>query len=153
MTEIEIKNLVEEKTGVDITQTNRKQEVIIAKRIYFYIGRMLYGISNARLSRAIKLHHSTCSIHYDRALKWIETRDTAFCAELNKVIGYELISGASYKKYVAEKTEDNSKDILELIKAIPEDKRDEAYERIEAMVKGYNMVHGKDKITIIQAYE
>jgi|14_taG_2_1085336.scaffolds.fasta_scaffold15633_4 asparagine N-glycosylation enzyme membrane subunit Stt3 len=154
MTREEIKELVESKTGHSLIQKKRNKEIVVAKRVYFYIGRKMFKLTNQHLCTLIKVDHSTSSIHYDRAVKWVNKKDIEFCNELNKVLGYEYVQGLGIKKMKRKSyVKLDAEALNDLIEAIPEEKRDEALERIKAMVKGYNMVHGKDKITIIEAYE
>ena len=154
MTREEIKKLVEEKTGHNLLHKNRSKDLVIAKRVYFFIGRRLCDLTNQHLCSYLNIDHSTASIHYDRASSWVEQKDVHFCNVLNKVLGYKYVTGLKLKELrhdVHTKLSEDS--ITDLIEAIPEDKRSEALERFKLMVKGYNMVHGKDKITIIRGYE
>ena len=153
MTPLEIQELVEEKTNLNIKVKSRDGDIVIAKRVYFYIGRMLYDISNAKLCKHLGLNHSTASVHYDKAVSWVEQKDIRFCSVLNHVIGYQLITGVNIRIPGKKKSKTNTSDIFELNKIIPDEHRDEAYERIKAMINGYNMVHGVDKVTVIKGYD
>ena len=142
-----IRKQVEEYLNVDVRAVNRKKEFVRAKRLYCFVSRHVHNHSLYAIAEEANIDHSSVYHHSAKFKQWLEMGDSQSVGDLYRCFGIDATKDKAIQR--REKTVDK---FLELLNTIPEDKHEEAYKRIEAMVKGYNQKH-EDTITLINGYE
>jgi len=142
-----IKEKVESYYGVDIMVKSRKAEIIEAKRMFCYYARKharnhtVKRYSFRQISEFLGIHHATIIHHAKTIGYWVKNQDEEILKDIWNIFELNL----SKKKDIFAQSSPKSFDSFAFyLKQIPENKLPEALDRVRAMAKGYNMVHGKD---------
>jgi hypothetical protein len=143
----EIREAVESYLGVDIRIAIRKKENVRGKRLFFYVARYIHKYSLYACAEELGLDHSSAYHHAYKFKQWVEFGDAQSTQDLYNCFGIDSTGDNAMERRA--KTSDK---FLSLLEKIPQDKHEDAYMRIDAMVKGYNQKHG-DTITIINGFD
>lgn len=142
MTLQEIRTSVEQYYNVDLNDKNREKNTIDARRAYFYISTHLYKHRVSHSGALIGLRHDTAIYHRNKGIDFVKYNYKEFIEEVFNITGIDLT--------VDKKKEKLSDLISKLnIKDLPLSKVNDLADRINLIIKGYNIKHGKDEHEII----
>ena len=143
-----IKEKVEEYYSVaELKDKSRISEVVEARRMFCYYARKHAlnkngkGYSFRNISEFLGIHHATIIHHTNVIDAWVKHQDKEILKDIWNLFELNL---AKKKDIFAESNPNSFDSFLFYLKQIPEDKLPEALERVRAMAKCYNMVHGRD---------
>ena len=136
-----IRTSVEQYYNVDLKDKSRLKNNVNAKRLYFYIA-SIYKHKVSKVGQLIGLRHDTAIYHRDKGRDFVKFNYTEFIEDVFKVSGVDVTIEKKQKKI--------SDLICQLdLNDLPLDKINELADRINIMIKGYNLKHGKDEHEII----
>ena len=147
MTLQEIKEKVEGYYKVDLKTKSRKAEIVEARRMFCYYAKKHAqrgtgkGYNFRNISEFLDLNHATIIHHVNVVSSWVKYQDNITLKDLWNIFELNL---AKKKDVFAESSPKSFDSFLFYLKQVPEDKLPEALDRVRAMAKGYNMIHGKD---------
>ena len=173
MNEIEIAKKIEELTGINVFKNTRKREYVEMRSLYCYILRKKYrktfeSISDIMQKNGKKSDHSTI-VHAVTMYKQYEknNKDLQIINDLFTVKGMpkidvtnaihqisiieELKGEVKTLKYKLKQYKDNVKPLHKLIDSIPTERQEEAYKRIDLMIKSWSWKY-EDKCEVISGY-
>ena len=143
-----IKDKVEEYYSIsDLKDKSRISDVVEARRMFCYYARKHAlkrngkGYSFRKISEFLGIHHSTIIHHVNVIDAWVKYQDKAILKDIWNLFELNL---AKKKDIFAESNPKSFESFLFYLKQVPEDKLPEALERVRAIAKGYNMIHGKE---------
>jgi hypothetical protein len=174
-----IRDFVEEKTQLDLTNKSRKREYVYARSVFFYLTKKYVGSRYNEMARELNCHHATVLHSLNNIIPIIfneEPKLKSICENFLNVFKEEIISDSKNKKDIisenidlkirlsryqdAEAKNDKVKVVqntidsrfAKLIEETPEDKLDDLYVAMKAKVRMLN-AQWKDKITVYSSYE
>jgi len=142
----EVEALVNNHYKVDIQNKRRHAEIIDAKRMFcYYVTENLpYGL--CYIGRYLGLTHASIINHRKKAVGFVQTKDPIFIRDYYNIFKIDLTPEKEHQD-----ADESSIRLQMLYLDTPNHKRKELVDRVSAMVKGYNMIHGVDKHEIIYA--
>ena len=143
-----MKHRVEEHYGIDDLNIKcRKKHYVNAKRMITWWGRE-NGFRAYEVQGICGVGHDV-QVHYlSQSRSWIKQKDKEFIDDIFSIFGIELNVQEKVRK-------ERLKRFSELIVEIPEGRLEDAYNKLELMIKAYKALNKKtdDKITIIDCSE
>tara|TARA_R100000951_G_scaffold77117_1_gene65088 strand:+ start:36 stop:590 length:555 start_codon:yes stop_codon:yes gene_type:complete len=175
----EVRNFVEEKTQLDIGKKSRRRNYVYARAVFFYLARKYAGSTYYVMAAEINCNHASVIYSIKNTIPVIfkeEPKLKVLCEKFVSLFKEEIISDTKTRKdiisenidlkirlsrYEDAEAKDNKTQVIQntidsrfakLIQQTPEDKLDNLYVKMDAIVKMLNS-KWKDKIDVYSSYE
>tara|TARA_R110000803_G_scaffold209356_2_gene278860 strand:+ start:230 stop:688 length:459 start_codon:yes stop_codon:yes gene_type:complete len=140
----EIKESIEKRTGLDLGLKNRRREFVYCRSIYFKLCTENTELSITDIASTLNLNHATVLYSLKNTFPLIMDYEPKYSMMYKALKSPELIENVhdkyislkeDYEALVESKKPNEDRDLMEIIKQIPEAQLDIAKLRINAMVQ------------------
>jgi hypothetical protein len=175
----EVRSFIEDKTQLDIGKKSRRRDYVYARAMFFYLSKKYARATYQAMAKEVKCNHASVIYSIRHTVPVIfreEPQLKRLCDHFVSLFTEEIVSDTKSKsdiisenidlkirlsRYQDAEAKDNKLKVTQntidsrfakLIEQTPEDKIDNLYIRMEAIVRMLN-TEWKDKITVYSSYE